>query len=752
MFDPHKISSRWGWMAPAVLLIMVLGPGCSEDTTVPVDEGPTVPDTGVLLSGSAGSPAVEALQDFGPIPAPPEEVVNGFFASRLTAVLDQAATVGEVNGFLTAKGALIVSMSKGDPLLTLEVPFMAGEPEALVQTEAMVASEAFIYAQAEFAPYGKGAQKTTGRAIQGEKVLPPSGQAGTEHLEKMRVLPAWNARRLVVSNGSQVGAYVVDYFANAREHPQISSQFFLTTQGTSSYAGNDGFINAGIIAADFDETVPTGVHPGPASALRTYCYPIDGLTWPDLVRVSLPRNLEEVCVISIPLEYGEGSGRTRFQMVIDAMRVRLLNIEKENLICVYAGTANPEFESPWTLATYLVDDLDSLLDRDQLVAPQRALLDNYTDLLQRVGVGIPGNFMIVGASDYEGNELTVQAPTARASFLATGPCVMPDGECDGSVATVEDGWVAVPQVAGLSAYLWSLKPELKAEDLIQIVHTAFYQSATPGFVDAYDAALALDSTLAEAHVRGAILDVTDQTGILGNPDGQFDEFDIKVFLDAQSPPQIHSRLDLNGDGMTGPSKARMDLNVDLVPSYGTEIQIVRDNCPLSFDENAVSDIDALIYYAYSALFTGDPGERDDLLDPYLPVGCPNGEEIVTQWAGTHLNFDYGTCDSCIPEDVVATTIQNGTSLTFLYGEKNQNGTCPEYPGDAEIFMITTVPENWTGFAGVGIRPDYNICEARPGQDGLAVTASLSGDTLRGTVYYQNNCTNGCYYQFALIRQ
>lgn len=121
--------------------------------------------------------------------------------------------------------------------------------------------------------------------------------------------------------------------------------------------------------------------------------------------------------------------------------------------------------------------------------------------------------------------------------------------------------------------------------------------------------------------------------------------------------------------------------------------------------------------------------------------------IVIDWVGTHIDYDYGDCVSCVPSSVRARTVQQGTSLTFLY-DLSGGGWCPEY-STALFALHTTVAEDWISFSGDGFRV-VTPCDVWVGN--LPAEASLSGNTLSGSFYYQDNCPGGCWYEFTLTRE
>jgi uncharacterized membrane protein len=210
--------------------------------------------------------------------------------------------------------------------------------------------------------------------------------------------------------------------------------------------------------------------------------------------------------------------------------------------------------------------------------------------------------------------------------------------------------MASPQLAGFAAWLWALRPTLSMlqvkTNLQQTPQASAPASGAAGcdpatasapVLDAYAAVLGADVP-GNAPARAAILDVADDTGAVG-ANGAFDERDVEAFLDAFAESfgsQDWSRYDLNGDGTTGDddtdpaATARIDLDVDDPPAFETVEQILPGDLVVSFEETAATDRDVLCYYAYSPLYTGDPDERDQLLE--IPC-CPEVEWVLTRLGG-----------------------------------------------------------------------------------------------------------------------
>jgi hypothetical protein len=211
--------------------------------------------------------------------------------------------------------------------------------------------------------------------------------------------------------------------------------------------------------------------------------------------------------------------------------------------------------------------------------------------------------------------------------------------------------MASPQVAGLAMYLWSIAPDLTAPQL----RSAMIATARPALpndeasgcgtdvpsaprLDAYAAVLSLDRpqalTPASAPVRHAILD--------RDGDGDFDDEDLEahalVARDSATDRDF-SRSDLNGDGFTGGTgTAPLDLEpIGSARGGAPQLETVNqgiEGVAVEFDETAVTDLEALCFYAYSDLFDeSGVDRRATLLEPRERCGAEqrftNGKLVTT---------------------------------------------------------------------------------------------------------------------------
>jgi hypothetical protein len=209
----------------------------------------------------------------------------------------------------------------------------------------------------------------------------------------------------------------------------------------------------------------------------------------------------------------------------------------------------------------------------------------------------------------------------NARFLAGGQGVVIDNGGD----TVDGTSFAAPQVAGLIALLWAHSEELRNRPLIDtsflvassVTELAGLPTVFNSLIDAYGALLALDTDGSGTPIRLALLDSDD--------DGDFDETDVQFFSDAFGPAEApgsgvsdFGRADLNGDGFSGgtqPDAFELSREGDremLPGELGTQTRTI-EGTEVHFDENAVTDLDVLCYYAYSDLYVGTEEFRRETL-------------------------------------------------------------------------------------------------------------------------------------------
>ena len=296
---------------------------------------------------------------------------------------------------------------------------------------------------------------------------------------------------------------------------------------------------------------------------------------------------------------------------------------------------------------------------------------------------------------------------------------------------------AAPHVAGLIGYLYSADPNLPRPTLSQNTVLELLQANSVAVaggaanrIDAYLAVLALDGdqlpTPSSAPVRHALMDA--------NNDSTFDELDIEQFrvrfLDIATGQPLAagaadwSRFDLNGDGRTGgPTTTRFDLDRVGSTQYGATSYtsgVTQSGLEASFDENAVTDLDILCYYAGSSLYQGSDENLESLLGE--PCGFEDDEEeedggdpFIGTWAGTDRCQDLQDDPPVFgdPDPILIEIFRSGDELTVRYDVRPA--------GNARYELQVQV-------SGAGFSGGPN--EAHPD---VTISATLADNQLTGTL-------------------
>jgi subtilisin family serine protease len=259
------------------------------------------------------------------------------------------------------------------------------------------------------------------------------------------------------------------------------------------------------------------------------------------------------------------------------------------------------------------------------------------------------NVLTVGAT-INAPELALLAPTDFSneafSVAAVGEHILiHDGNDTTPEKRIRGTSFAAPTVTGLAAYLWLLSDELRlrpvADTAALIRATARGNGRVSSVIDAYAAVLALDQPGRPLRIRRALLD--------RNGDERFDDSDLVAFqqelgLGQEAPAEVltpdYRRGDLNGDGFTSPARSAVfdfgettleasrvtffDLDVSgntlTTAPLLTTVDVEIDGVLSTYDENAVSDLEVLCYYAYSDLYTGTAELRSNVLGVERCVG------------------------------------------------------------------------------------------------------------------------------------
>ncbi|MGC1816054.1 MAG: S8 family serine peptidase [Casimicrobiaceae bacterium] len=403
--------------------------------------------------------------------------------------------------------------------------------------------------------------------------------------------------------------------------------------------------------------------------------------------------------------------------------------------------SNPDFPN--------VSDLNLTATVLQIAQVRAAVVSTGMDR-----VGPASNTMIVGSAK-QGNTI---GDLAESRFSNAGADVLAVGENIITFSGAEQGTsFSAPQVAGLASYLWLLSPTLRGQPSASITTAQAIQAntgtSTNGneIIDAYATILSLDQAAlpmpASAPVRLAILDVND--------DGKFDENDLQLFLakylDANGKPvepvaADYSRFDLNGDGFTGGSHVgRFDLDRIGSTQFGTtnyaSVTQQIEGKSITFNENAVTDMEVLCYYAYSALYTGDAAVRAQLLAGCAGVHVQIQPTIATLALGATQQFGAtvtGAQDIRVTWAVDGVNGGNSTAGTIsgagLYSAPSTAGTHTVRAtsiADPRVFGEATVTVRAAGavrVVRVGAFGHAQACASAPGHDGSCDPKDSAIDT------------------------
>jgi hypothetical protein len=393
----------------------------------------------------------------------------------------------------------------------------------------------------------------------------------------------------------------------------------------------------------------------------------------------------------------------------------------------YAGLRSARLGSPFAVASTLADMAALAADSAlwQPVPADAALPDLRLDAatiaaltqLRDGTVGQPvtdRNLLLVGAT----TNRPLTADLRRAALSNDGAALLAVGEDVSTVdfAVARGTSFAAPQVAGLAAYLWLLEPALAArpaaDSAAALRASAHTSAALSGIVDAYAAVLSLDEPVglaaASARMRLAILDA--------NGDDKFDLADLQAFRDAyveagavlQPTTRDFTRHDLNGDGFTGGTEVRHKAAMDLDPSgstrFGppllTQLTVPRGNGALSVNENAVTDAQALCFFALSPLYSGaDTAARDLLLAELCPAGGPlsiDPGDINLEPLGTQQFL--AIVDGNATSDVTWTATGGGIDANGRY-------TAPAVFGTFTVTATSTLDASNSASASVVVAPN-----------------------------------------------
>jgi hypothetical protein len=682
---------------PAPAPALAPGPAPQAPGSAPPPSDPTPAPT-PAPTPVAGPSALDSIADVvsdDALVAPGEISLDGaaeVVRTQLELNLAPGTSKAAFDALLARIGARVVSSVEGVGLPTVRIP----DPGSVAALKALAAS-------LRDDPVLDGADLV---AIPPPDDLPENVAAGSTDLEFVRAQlavrssAAWNARAALDTPPTLL---ITDYFGDG---PPDAALTGLTARPAdfstpaSPYSAADlkqshGYLVAGLAAGAFEPAgggadsvgdLVAGTWAGPRLPLRVV----------DIRRGMAGSTLQDRMVLEIEGAPGQvvlntslgspcannAGGCTAVEAAAGALkwieRVRGRGLEDDFLHVTAAG--NMRTAAPSAIGTELHSDYTSaaLLPLPDGVANLTNVLVVENAIASPLEVSSPPRVICRNASSKRGGHLSaVGTDVTSLDSADTGAT-----ESDGGTSS------AAPQVAGVAASMWAIEPGLTPQQVAaRLRATARSGAAGSGdprcnaagvpapVLDAYGALVSTGS-----NAMAAVLD-TDDTDA-------FDEGDLAAFaetFDDAAGAVDHGRFDLNGDGRTGGGGTdRVDLDPAATPRWGLVERAVA-GLPITYDENALTDLEVLCHAAHGPLYDGVPDVREQFaaercvppisIQAVMPSQAPRDQAIT-------LTVRAARTDRAINQAGVTIELAvTGGSVAPGIGTTDQNG---DFTSQAQI--------------------------------------------------------------------
>jgi len=719
----------------------------SVDTTVVL----TFEQAGVKLEGSPDAPAIDATYDLDiPIVYSGEAIsVDPDFSrerrilrTEIEVVLNPDVTITDVNGMLEKYNADIVSMLEGNTIFIIKVPD-PGDVASLDQLVDDIKDEEIVLSALKSFIMGypeplyenevsDGMQKVPGHVIYVDNI---------DHHLAVRAHAAWNLQGAITGLSDRPWIVIGDFFGAGVPGSGYNASF-TKTDFTTVRTNSHGYHVLGIISGMHDKV----------EGLSAFCNDVTGI-FPERLQVraadmrginfSWPRAMNVMIMRIKDIYSSDGNANVILNTSLGDTELLMEHafswIQRvrgsADVFSVGAGFEHAfiHFTAAGNKPKNRATPMWAIEDSPFAYAALGRVLSNGVDVPNLTNIFAVENRLNT-MHNYDIPQRPLPGCAADRSCVggnisAMGTEVWSFGDRSGSVhyadshaSDMSGTSMATPQAAGVAAYVWAVNPNLSAAEVMDIIRSTAEERATntlapEGFtcnevvpqpvIDAYAAVLFAGG----ADARRALLDLK------GNR--IFDQHDLEEFVlvyddTLQTGKLDYSRYDLNGDGITGGSSTdRFDLNMD---GRFTEAAVIIRETPIILDENKLTDIDILCYYAYSNLYVGDLDARKILdglcalidIDGNVYRTVRIGEQL---WMGENLKVSRYRNGDFIPTGLDSAAWRNTTSGAYaIYPHIKIDGL----NSDEEVVNAYGLLYNW--FAVVEPR---GLCPAGwhvPGDD------------------------------------